>query len=481
MRAPLIRTHRKLARVILYGVLALAAVALWAGIRLANEVRGRFAAALDRSWATVDWSEYESVRLFQDYLRIDTSADGNEIPGVELLARILSEAGIEAHVEILGERNANLWAILEGDDPRGLVLHGHVDVDRIYYPDRWPHPPFSGFVEPPYIYGRGAFDMKSITIAQLMSLLELKRAGVPLRRSLVFLVTGDEESGSSVLGTRWILARHPDLVERFGVVLTEGGAVEAIAVDRVKYWGTETLQKRFIDIEVCDSRPDRLELLRRDLSDPARQGRLRVNEEATGEFFRLYAGTRERPAYRRALLRPRTLADDLTFEKLALNIRSMLRNEVVAFPIERSPEGGYSMWVILHLLPWLSFEEGWDELLGDGVLSTFAYSCDVPHGPLAPSSVEHPVFRTIDAHVRAAHPETVHGPLFVPWSATDSRFFRTHGIPSYGFSPFVIVTTDTTRTKGPGERMALPAFVDGVDLYVGVVRDLVTRGWSDPG
>jgi len=81
--------------------------------------------------------------------------------------------------------------------------------------------------------------------------------------------------------------------------------------------------------------------------------------------------------------------------------------------------------------------------------------------------------------VEELHPEFHHGPLLVPWSATDARFFRAAGVTSYGFSPFLLLTSDSHKITGPNERMILPAFVEGVDLYAELVRRLA--GSAPPG
>jgi acetylornithine deacetylase/succinyl-diaminopimelate desuccinylase-like protein len=90
------------------------------------------------------------------------------------------------------------------------------------------------------------------------------------------------------------------------------------------------------------------------------------------------------------------------------------------------------------------------------------------------SPVRHPVLDAIGAEIASRYPGAPAGPMFLPWTATDSRFFRRAGIPSYGFSPFLIMNTDTLQVDSANERMALPAFVDGVALYVDVVRRLVS-------
>ena len=70
---------------------------------------------LDRSWTEVEWAELPEVRTLQEYVRVDTSPEtGSELAGARFLAERLQALGLEVHVEQLGERGANMWAILEG-------------------------------------------------------------------------------------------------------------------------------------------------------------------------------------------------------------------------------------------------------------------------------------------------------------------------------------------------------------------------------
>ncbi len=467
LRRPLIETHRRRARLALYLLPLLFFGAVWALARIVGRLDP------DMSWQDVDYSKRESVRLLREYLRIDTSyPDGNEIPGAEFLARQLQAEGIPTHVERLGPRNANLWAILEGEDEQALVLHNHIDVEPAPEADKWRHPPFSGTLEPPFIYGRGAFDMKSLGIAQLMSVLELKRSGLALERSLIFLATGDEERFSR-LGTRRVIRHHPELVERFWAVLTEGGAVEAVDLTEVKYWGTELGQKRFIDVWVCDESRQRLEALRTELI--AVEAPPRAPGVVVARFLSLYSPSRDNPGLRQILSRPETMHLAIDYDELPPYIKAILRNEVYAFPIEENAEGGYLMRLILHLLPDTDLDTGWQQLIPGG-LATFGYAYEVPHEPVDPSPMEHPVFQAIEAYMGEVLPQVSHGPLFLPWVATDARFFREQGIPSYGYSPFWILSSDTIKMKGRNERMAAPPFVEGVERYQELVRRLVGPG-----
>ena len=458
----LVQNRKKQARLLLYGSPLLLILLGWGVVHFMRDF------GIENDWRYTDFSQIESVRLFREFMRINTGyPSGNEIPGAEFLARELARDGIEAHVERLGHRNANLWAVLEGEDRQALVLHNHIDVDPIRAPGQWTHPPFSGFIDLPFIIGRGAFDMKSLTIAQLMAVKELARSRARLERSVIFLATGDEER-DSWHGTRWLLKHHPDLVSRFDVVLTEGGAVEATSLEEVKYWGTEFLQKTFIEIRVCHGNRATLEALFTDIhttdyppADP--EG---LPEEIVA-FLEHYAQTRARPLFRESL--EGYLAGASGFDSLPPNLKSMLRNSMSAFPVIESVGGGYELRVVAQLLPWMPVRDAMDEVMPDG-LPGFSVAMDLPHEHLEMEEIAHPIYDFIHDYMEDTHPRFVHGPLFLPWTATDARFFRAAGIPAFGFSPFLLLSGDAQKITGPDERMAAPAFLNGVEIIVDLVK-----------
>lgn len=471
---PLIHKNKRRARILLYLVPALLALATVGAVLASRMLKFK-----GEDWIRVHYEDMESVRLFREYLRIDTAyPTGNEISGAEFLARELRRAGLEPHVERIGHRNANVWAVLEGEDPRAVVLHNHIDVDPISHLQKWLYPPFSPTIDLPYVSGRGSFDMKSVAIAQLMAIKDLAGRPEPPRRSVVFLATGDEERGSR-LGARWFLREHPELVERFSLLLTEGGAVEATAADDVKFWGTEVTQKRFVVIDVCSSRREVLEGLREDIMAPYadyQQWQIGELPPAITELLRSYAATRARPDV--VFYLEDVLAGGGGFPNLPRYMKAMVRNELWVTVVEEDPGGGYKLTLVLHLLPWVDEDEAVAELLPGGLPGL---ATAVEHAP-PPQGVDKLVegdFQTIAELVEETHPEFHHGPLLIPWSATDARFFRAAGVTSYGFSPFLILTSDSHKITGPNERMVLPAFVTGVDLYTELVRRLAAS--APPG
>ena len=469
---PLDRRLRAVSRIALYGSLALAAAVAALLLHLASAPLTR---ELGETWHETDFAALEEVRLLQDYIRIDTSAaTGDVAAGARFLARRLRAAGIEPHLEVLGSGDANLWAIVEGEDPGAVVLHHHIDVTAAEHPELWPYPPFSGQIEGPWLHGRGAYDMKSIGVAQLLAVIDLARSGARPKRSIVLLATSGEETGSE-LGTQWVLREHPELAERFELVLTEGGVVEGRSRDDIKYWGTELAQKRHHALLICGASRDVLEQLRRDLARyGAIEGRWYLVDEVR-RFLSEYAPSRDSETLRRRLSDPEALLrDSAALYALPGYLKAMLRNEVHGLRLRERPGGGFELEVSVHLLPGLELADVRDELIPPwllwGLETSFYSEPAASHG----SPVDHPVLSLIEELIRERHPEAAVGPLFLPWTATDARFFRAAGIPSYGFTPFVFLTTESLRVDQTGERISLADFVAGVELYRELLRRLVT-------
>jgi acetylornithine deacetylase/succinyl-diaminopimelate desuccinylase-like protein len=468
--SPFERKRRTVSRVALYtSAVAVAGIAFAFVSLLERPLRRLASERLDSR----DYLRLPAVDELRRYVQIDTTdATGDEVAGARFLAGELAAAGIPSHVERMGPKKANLWAVLEGKDPRAIVLHSHIDVEDIHPDEKWFAPPFEARVEMPWMYGRGTFDMKSVAIAQLRALIALKRSGKPLARSVIFLGTSSEETGSD-LGVRWLLEERPDLVARFGLVLTEGGFLEARTRDDIKYWGIEVGQKHYVDLDVCG--PDRQPLDQIHDFLAAAQGEavgLRLLPEVR-DYMKLYAPSRDDPWLRQALADPEAVVNDATiFSKLPRYLKGFFRDEALPLEVAADPGGGYRLRVILHLLRGTSIDEALARLVPRGLLHGLDYSVSDPTGSNAPSPADSADFRTIRQTLADSYPQARIGPALLPWTATDARFFRAAGIPAYGLSPFLILSTDTLQVDNANERMALPGFVDGVELYESILRRL---------
>jgi acetylornithine deacetylase len=85
---------------------------------------------------------------------------------------------------------------------RSLILQGHCDVVPAGPRDMWQTPPYQPVVKDGWLYGRGAGDMKSGTIAALYALDALKAAGLALMgRIHLQSVIEEESTGLGALST----------------------------------------------------------------------------------------------------------------------------------------------------------------------------------------------------------------------------------------------------------------------------------------
>ena len=465
------RRRRQAARIALYASLVLVGALTWGAVKLLDApLRSR----QTEQWANRDYANLPEVKLLQQYVRIDTSeATGDEVAGAEFLARQFQAAGIPYRIEKVGPRKANLYAWLVGKDSRPLVLHNHIDVSAAD-PKEWFSPPFEARIQLPWMYGRGAFDMKSVAIAQLLAMIELKKSGVPLRHSVLFLGTSSEERGSR-LGVRRILRLQPEMVRNFWAVLTEGGVVEARARDDIKFWGTEFAQKRYADLILCSSDRRQLEEIRNALKEMGPTVTdLRLTPEARA-VLESYGPTRDRKDLRRMMINIESAMGDIAaFRKLPPYVQSMMRNEAVPFKVEPAQGGGYELLIKFQLLPGEDLEAVREKLVPPWLTFGVTAMVDDPQTARGGSPLDNPVFRTVQETIHETYPDAPVGPYFLPWTATDARFFRTLGVPAYGFSPFLIMNTDTLQVDQANERFALPGYVDGVELYKRVVRRLAS-------
>jgi acetylornithine deacetylase/succinyl-diaminopimelate desuccinylase-like protein len=434
----------------------------------------------DPEWSRRDYSQEPAVQRLQDLLRIDTTpSTGREVDAARHLAAELRAMGLEPVLEELIEGKANLWAVVEGHLPEALVLHSHLDTDDVPDRDRWQHDPFAGHIEGPWIYGRGAFDMKSVTVAQLEAVRavqeRVRRTGERPPRSLIFLATSSEETGSE-LGARWIVEQHPELVGRFWALLTEGGVIESTGDGPIKYFGISFAQKTFVRLAACSASREQLEQLRSALLE--HQSHRRVLTPEVRAFLEIYGPTREELLLRYRASRPeQALYGMEAFLFLPKYLQAVYRNEAHPLLVTADPgTGGFRLPIVLHVLPGEDAERARAELLPDWMVHGVRWIEEEPGVPARGSPLDHEAFLGLAAVVHQHHETAVVGPYFLSSYDNDGRFFRAAGVPSYGFSPFVAYTPDSFTVGGINERITLRAFVEGVALYREAVLSLLA--WS---
>jgi len=431
-----------------------------------------------------DPMDREAEDAFVAYLKIDTTnPPGNETAGAVYLRDLLAKEGIAAQLVGDDPKRQAVYARLESNgSDKALLLLSHIDVVPADAKS-WTHPPFGGVRDGGYIWGRGALDMKSLTIAHLMSVLELKRRGAVLRRDVVFLAVPDEELGG-IQGTKKLLDTHPQLFEDVGFVLNEGGANET-AVDTVLFWGIEVQQKVPLWLRVTSESsgghgagpPEdggaAAKLVRALSAIDAIETPYRLDPSVA----RTVAATAEaRKDGRGAKLRLiREPLDIPTIEReLSPGFRTMLRDTIAITHVAAGqavnvvPTKGVAE-VDIRLLPstpTAPMLTRVQEAVGKHARVEVLLSSE----PVPESPFRGELFETLTRTMRAAAPGSVAGPI-VTAGTTDSRFFRARGIPAYGVSPFKVNYYDVDGVHGSDERIRARFFAEGVRLMRRIVRD----------
>jgi acetylornithine deacetylase/succinyl-diaminopimelate desuccinylase-like protein len=430
-----------------------------------------------------DPMDAEAEEALLRYIRIDTSnPPGNETEGARFLQQLLAKEGIEAKLIGPDPKRQSVYArLVSGRKEKALLLLHHIDVVPATAAE-WTQPPFAGVRSNGYLWGRGALDIKSLGIAELMAMIELKRTKAPLTRDVIFLGVADEELGGS-LGCRALLEQHPELLGDVGFVLNEGGYNETI-VDRVTFWGIEVQQKIPLWLRLHAkgtpghgaSPPDDggsvAKLVRALDAVQKIETPYRLTEPVSRYF---HEAGRARKDERGELLR--SIAEPLDAERirrvLPPGYRSLLRDTIAITRVQ----GGTTVNAIptsasadidIRLLP----DANPDEMI-ERVRSATAGNAEVEvllrGEPVPETPTTTTLFRILASELKASEPGSSAAAV-VGGGTSDSRFFRKRGIVAYGIAPFKVNYYDADGVHATDERIRASFFTEGVRLTRRIVR-----------
>ena len=135
----------------------------------------------------------ETVKLLQALVRIRSgNPPGNEDEIAAYVKDFLAQNDIDTTLIPLQEGRSSVVARIAGSEPGSIVLCGHLDTVNVNE-EKWSVPPFEGRIEDGKIYGRGTADMKG-GVAVILEIAKLiTQEGESLNKSLVLVLTADEE------------------------------------------------------------------------------------------------------------------------------------------------------------------------------------------------------------------------------------------------------------------------------------------------
>ncbi len=437
----------------------------------------------------IDWKSLgdEAVEITRDYLRIDTTnPPGNEAPAAALLGKILEDAGLEPVIIESDPGRANLVARLPGrsgpgDRGKGLILLHHLDVVPAEASE-WSVDPFGAEIKDGCLWGRGAIDMKSVGVMQLMAVLALAREHTPLERDVVYVAVADEEAGG-LMGAAFLTQQHPDLVAGSDVI-NEGGY--GLAESKPPVMACALSEKALLWVRLTargtpghgSMPPDDQAIgkLLGALSDLAAHPPALHISPLVERTFRAMAA-RSNPARRRlieGLLRPqaRPLLPRLA-RRMPRHQRALLGDVISITRVtsgykENVVPGTAEATLDCRLLPETDPEEFFRSLTarmaGHGVATEIAFS-DGPHG-----TSEGPLLALLEEVCAGAFPDAAFAPVLCP-AFTDSRYFRQLGADAYGLVPVMLRNDELATFHGIDERIPL----DGLRRGCEVMYEIVAR------
>lgn len=451
-----------------------------------------------QAWAArMDWdaAEAETLDFLAGYLRVDTSnPPGREAEGAAYLADRLIAEGIEVATEAFAPDRVNLVARLRADvaEEAPLCLLSHIDVVGVER-EAWAQDPFGGVVDADgFLWGRGALDMKSIGAVQLMSLVWLKRLGVPLRRDVVLLAVGDEEVdnlGVKALAERW---------EEIGCsqLLNEGGlGIRDALVEGVDTFTVSFTEKGSLWLKVWaegepghgstplpDSAPVRLmqalDRLRTWDPEPEWRPELHMLLSAVGEKAGGLTGAVLRsPSLTRSLAAGRLMAHPLG--------RATLTNtlNVTGFGGHDSPNVVPSKvfaQLDLRLLPGTRSDDVL-RVLQDKVSDVEGIRFEVLQDLAAVESpLDDSLYEAVVRRLQIDFPDAAVGP-FIMAGTTDSQVLRPLGVHCYGFGPFLVPVDELRSMHGDNERIHRDVLGQGLQVMLRLVLDVAARDGAPPG
>ena len=157
----------------------------------------------------------------------DFPSIGEESRNADTLEAVLGGGGLELERVELVEGRASLVARIEGTDrdAPSLCLLGHSDVVPVDE-SGWTRDPFGGELVDGEVWGRGAVDMLNQTAAMALALRNLADRGFRPRGTLTYVAVPDEECGG-YQGTKLLAEQRPDLLRADFAVTEIGGAVRS--------------------------------------------------------------------------------------------------------------------------------------------------------------------------------------------------------------------------------------------------------------
>jgi acetylornithine deacetylase/succinyl-diaminopimelate desuccinylase-like protein len=366
-----------------------------------------------------------------------------------------------------------------------ILLLAHIDVVEAKRED-WSMDPFRFIEKDGYFYGRGTSDDKAQAAVWVANLIRYKREGFRPDRDLIVALTADEEGGGPYNGADWLLKNHRKLIDA-DFALNEGGRGEIIHGKRIAN-EIGLAEKTYADFrfEVRNkgghsSRPvpdNAIYQLAGALYRLSSYNFPFQLNDVTRAYFEQLSKIETGPLG--ADLAQIARGDEQAMDRVARQspgMNSMLRTTCVATQLE----GGHAP----NALPQLAAANINCRIFPDDtvehVLATLKVvaaddqvivSVKTNEGKAPPSPMRPDIMKAFAQVTDRMWPGVITVPE-MSTGASDGRYLREAGIPTYGIQGFFL-DRDDVRAHGRDERMPVQSFYEGQTFLYELVKRLST-------
>jgi acetylornithine deacetylase/succinyl-diaminopimelate desuccinylase-like protein len=448
-----------------------------------------FIAATTPAQSTRPDSEKQLARdIYKEFIEIRSGYNtGATTPVAEAAAARLKAAGFpDSDISLGGaiDKKFNIVVRYHGTGKqKPLLLLAHTDVVEAKRED-WTLDPFVLTEKDGYFYGRGTGDDKAQAAVWIANLIQYKKEGFKPDRDIIVALTADEEGGGPYSGINWLIKNHRDWIDA-EYALNEGGWGESLDGKKISN-DVQVSEKYVINFrfEVHNKGghsslpvPDNaIYHLAEALDKLSKFGfPLKLND-VTKAYFTAMAKIETGPA--KDDLAKVASGDQAAMERLAAKtpqFNATLRTTCVATQLE----GGHAVNALPQLaaatvncrvLPEDSatyVENTLKQIVSDDEVSikTTAEPLAGPASPIRPD-----LFKAITESSNKVFPGVPVVPMMV-MGATDGKYLRIAGIPTYGVQGFFFDRNDI-RFHGRDERIPVQSFYEGQAFLYDLVKRL---------
>jgi acetylornithine deacetylase/succinyl-diaminopimelate desuccinylase-like protein len=442
-----------------------------------------------------DDAKYQKLArdIFRELIEINTTTDKGSTKAAEAMAARLRDAGFRpGDIQVVGpdSQHKNLVVRYPGKGTlRPVLFICHLDVVEAL-PQDWSIDPFTFLEKDGYFYGRGTTDIKCEDADLITNLIRLKQEKFVPDRDIIVALTADEEGGSNN-GVNWLLTNNRNLIDAEYAINPDGGGG---SLKNSQHIGLEiqTSEKIYATFDVIarnkgghSSLPVKDNAIYKLSEGLVRLSHfdfpVRLNE--TTRYYFEQAALKETGQVRSDML---TILQDPSNRAAAnrLAATSAYYNAIMRTTcVPTLLDGGHAenalpqtahVSVNCRMLP----EDNPENVLKTlkEVIADTSITVECTYSSfMAPLSPLRDEVRIPAEQIAASMWPGVKVTPVMSTGASDSKYLRRAGIPTYGISG-MFCDIDDVRAHGRDERIGVRDFYQGVEFMYKFIKEISTAG-----